>query len=168
MVKSGKGLGVLALLIAIGALSLSAYQLILPSPSGGVSVIQNVWYDEETSIYFPPTSGYVEAIPDLYIMASVNSGESLYVLFNAYASINNPSLGSFMSFKIFIDDYKLDEPHTEIHADSTLTNIFVFSVALQYSNSSLSAGTYNITCRAYSGHSGNRIYDSSLFIQTSI
>ena len=35
MGKSGKGLGILALLIAIGALGLSAYQFILPSPSEG-------------------------------------------------------------------------------------------------------------------------------------
>jgi hypothetical protein len=101
-------------------------------------------------------------------MATVNSGESLYVLFNAYASINNPSSGSFIQFKIYIDDNAIDEPHSEIQADSTLTLPFLFSVALQYSTSSLSAGTYNITCRAYSGGISNRIYDSSLFVQTYI
>ena len=39
MGKSGKGLGILALLIAIGALGLSAYQFILPSPSEGLFLL---------------------------------------------------------------------------------------------------------------------------------
>ena len=168
MGKFGKGFGIFALLIAIGALGLSAYQIILPSPSGGGSIVRNVWYDEGNSTYIPPTAGYVEAIPGLYIMATVNSGESLYVLFNAYASIANPSLGSYMAFKIFIDDTAINEPHIQIQTDKTSTFPFELSVTLQYSDSNLSAGIYNITCRAYSGGSNNRIYDSSLFIQTYI
>ncbi|GAH65415.1 unnamed protein product [marine sediment metagenome] len=109
MGKSGKGLGILALIIAIGALGLSAYQFILPSPSGGGSNVRNVWYDEHTSTFFPITSGY-GAIPGLHVMATVNSGESLYVLFNAFAFIQNPSLGFFIHFKIYIDENAIDEP----------------------------------------------------------
>ena len=71
MGKSGKGLGIFALLIAIGALGLGAYQIILPSLSGGGSNVRNVWYDEQTSTFYPITSGY-GAIPGLYIMATVN------------------------------------------------------------------------------------------------
>ncbi|GAH02358.1 unnamed protein product [marine sediment metagenome] len=62
MGKSGKGLSVLALIIAIGALGLSIYPIIAPSPSGGGSNVRNVWYDEQTSTFFPITSGY-GAIP---------------------------------------------------------------------------------------------------------
>ena len=167
MGKSGKGFGILALLIAIVALGLGAYQIILPSPSEGGSNVRNVWYDEQTSTFFPITSGY-GAIPGLYIMATVNSGESLYVLFNAFAFINNPSLGFFISFKIYIDENAIDEPMAEIQPDSTLTAAQCFSVALQISTSNLSAGTYNITCRAYSGGSTNRLFDSSLYAQTYI
>ena len=167
MGKSGKGLGIFALMIAIGALGLSAYQFILPSPSEGASNVRNVWYDEQTSTFFPITSGY-GAIPGLYIMATVNSGESLYVLFNTFAFINNPSTGFFISFKIYIDENVIDEPKAEIAPDYTLTTAQSFSVTLQISINNLSAGTYNITCRAYSGGSSNRLFDSSLYVQTYI
>ncbi|GAH41018.1 unnamed protein product, partial [marine sediment metagenome] len=97
-----------------------------------------------------------------------NSGESLYVLFNAFALIQNPSLDFFIHFKIYIDENAIDEPKAEIMPDSTLTNAQAISVTLQISTSNLSAGTYNITCRAYSGGSTNRLFDSSLYAQTYI
>ena len=46
MGNSGKGLGIVALIIAIGALGLGVYPIILPSPSEGASNVRNVWYDE--------------------------------------------------------------------------------------------------------------------------
>ena len=101
-------------------------------------------------------------------MATVNSGESLYVLFNALVLFNNPSTGFFMNFKIYIDENAIDEPHVEIMPDYTLTNALAYPVTLQYANGNLSAGTYNITCRVYSGGTTNRILESSLFVQTYI
>ncbi|KKN18399.1 hypothetical protein LCGC14_0956090 [marine sediment metagenome] len=56
----------------------------------------------------------------------------------------------------------------KIAPDYTLTTAQSFSVTLQISINNLSAGTYNITCRAYSGGSSNRLFDSSLYVQTYI
>ena len=46
MGNSGKGLGIVALIIAIGALGLGLYPIILPSSSGGASNVRKVWYEE--------------------------------------------------------------------------------------------------------------------------
>ena len=58
MGKSGKGLGIFALLIAIIALGLGVYQIILPSPSEGPKIYvasndDTVFLDSGTLKYIP-------------------------------------------------------------------------------------------------------------------
>jgi len=73
MGKSGKGLGILALLIAIVALGLGAYQIILPSPSEGPKIYTDTNYaqiDLNTV-----TISYV--IPNLTVTYSANVGDNV-------------------------------------------------------------------------------------------
>ena len=112
----------------------------MPQPEG--ASVKKTWYDEKTTFTDPSTIGF-EAIDDLYIMATLNSGESLYVLFNAYARIADPSAGSWTFFRIYIDNNPIISAFTQIRADPTLTNTHCYSVALQYSKINMSAGIYN-------------------------
>ena len=75
MGKSGKGLGILALLIAIVALALGAYLIILPSPSEGPKIYTDTNYaqiDLNTA-----TISYV--IPNLTITYSANVGDNVLI-----------------------------------------------------------------------------------------
>ncbi len=91
MAKS-TGLAVFALIIAIGALGLGAYQVFLVSapttaPTGEESGIRNTWYDfHYASEYTNPTLTSIP-IDQLLINFTVNSGESAFFLFSTHARV---------------------------------------------------------------------------------
>ncbi len=81
MGKSGKGLGILALLIAIGALGLSAYQFILPSPSeGSLSEGPKIYYASNDDIVYLDF-GTIKYIPQLNVTYTTKAGDSVLIEF---------------------------------------------------------------------------------------
>ena len=113
MGKSGKGLGILALLIAIGALGLGVYQLILPSPSEGPKIYTDTNY---TQINLNTvTISYV--IPNLTVTYSANVGDN--VLLEYSGNVHYGIIGGTPELNIY---FYVDGAPPSPHAEMTLKN----------------------------------------------
>ena len=73
MGNSGKGLGIVALIIAIGALGLGVYPIILPSPSGGPRIYTDTNYEQIDL----NTVTISSTIPNLNVTYSANVGDNV-------------------------------------------------------------------------------------------
>lgn len=108
MAKS-TGLAVFALIIAIGALGLGAYQVFFVStPTSGDSGISNAWSDfHEGSVVTNPMDPTWIQVDQLLINFTVNAGESAFFLFSTSAFL---SATSFMEFRFALDSVRLNDP----------------------------------------------------------
>ena len=111
MGKSGKGLGIFALIIAIVALGLAAYQIILPSPSEGpkIYVASN---DDMILLDF----GTVKYIPQLNITYNTKWGDSVLLEYSCQIRLD-PSGGTSISIYFDING-TTPSSHIYVHADS--------------------------------------------------
>ncbi|MHA2038196.1 MAG: hypothetical protein ACW98X_17300 [Promethearchaeota archaeon] len=73
MGNSGKGIGIFALLIAIGALGFGVYQFILPSPSEG----QKIYTDTNYNQFDLNIATISSVIPNLNVTYSANVGDNV-------------------------------------------------------------------------------------------
>ena len=116
MGKSGKGLGILALLIAIGALGLGVYQIILPSPSEGPpSEGPKIYYASNDDIVYLDF-GTIKYIPQLNVTYTTKAGDSVLIEYTCQIRLD-PSGGTELDIYFELDDgYPSQNIH--LYADS--------------------------------------------------
>ena len=92
----GSGLALLALLIGFGGLGLGVYSVFIlpdtiiaqtltqvpapPTPPTNPSEIIQIWTKEQPAIYY--TGGSYNEVPDMDITITVNTGETVVIVFN--------------------------------------------------------------------------------------
>jgi len=155
---------VLALLIALGALGLGIFQIVITlAPSEESLGIRNVWSDfhniPETTF---PTSQDI-LVDDLLINFTVNSGESALFLFSAQALIIH---NSWLYIYFSLDGVKLagsNYPSVQIIDDQSN---WMIPVTFYYVSNTLSPGTHNVSIIINGDNIMNEISRCSLLVQT--
>jgi len=166
--SNGKGLGILALLIGISGLGLGVYTLVVPQ----VQVvdtnfgIQNTWFKYDSGTYATNPIGTDIFLDPLTINFTVNSGESVYFLFNTFALVSGAGLAS-IQFRFVLDGSIKGPPtYPEVYLASDGVAQYS-SVTLQISKV-ISVGFHNLTISIIGSDSTNGIKDSTLLVQTFI
>ena len=164
---SERSTGVILLgILAVAGLGLSGYmflknEIIFPS----ATVVRNVWYVEKFDSSYDPADSY-EDIPSMSILATVNTGESLYMLFNAHAGAYGSGAPSTIEIRVKMNGILLDRPYTYIGVTGGTTDTYS-TICLQYSNRTVPAGIYNISiCARRTASSTNWINDRTLLVYT--
>lgn len=167
--SSSKGLSVFALIIGIIGLGLAGYTFFLVLPIQTVkeqTSVQNMW---STSYNGPSIDVYnVDTIiPNLSVEATVYSGESLHVLYNTNVFMDCDGAIEILFVYVSLNGQKVGESATNFGANHD-HNIWG-QLSLQYSNSTISAGIYNISIIAFSTDPSNpnNLYDMTLLAFTS-
>ncbi len=162
MAKSqGKGLIVLALLLGLIGAGLGGYVFFdsVIGPMIGLDApyqeIHSYWVDDPG---FDPVNTNEVYIDPMQITINTTQTSSLYVMFNCYVYLIAVDL---VSVRIFINDVAVTGymRHSAVSTSRT-------SIALQYSNSSVPAGTYTIQVRGQVLDPNTWYYSLSLYVQT--
>ena len=166
--SNGKGLSILALLIGISGLGLGVYTLVFPQ----VQVvdtnfgIQNTWFKYDPTAYSTTIINTDLIIDSLTIIFTVNSGESVYFLFNTWAGVFGAGL-TVLQINFVLDGLIKSPPaYPEVNFASDGVDQYG-SVTLQVAKI-LSAGSHNITISIKGTYASNGIKDSTLLVQTFI
>lgn len=129
-----------------------------------MSVIKT-YYAEHPTAYTTASEDAWYAIPDLSITIDVDKGEQVYVSFTCTASIIAVSSVTVMHFLVRINtDLILDSEVIVGYTGVSPTSPNVYSVALQYQDDALAAGSHTITIMTERECDGN-IANSVLYIQ---
>ena len=165
----GSGLAVLALLIGLGGLGLGLYSVfILPNTiiaqTTNNSEIKQIWTKEQPAVYYT-TGSYVE-VPDMDLTITVNTGETVVIIFNGnfYGSVGVLMGGiRFMRDNVLIPnsmrDFNIETTGGILMANSIMAHILI---------DGLVAGTYEIELQAYGNGVNDRLNDGVLIIYTFI
>lgn len=163
--ERSSGLAILALLIAIGALGIGVYQVIAPAAPPEGSGIRNTWYKfDYASRYTNPTTTLI-IIDQLTIDFTVSSGESVYCLFNTWATVDT---GGFIQFNFILDGVYLSGPTHPWWVLRATGSSIEAPVSLQISLDTVLAGAHNMTISIYGNDVDNEIFSSTLLVQTYI
>ena len=167
MAKSS-GLAVFALIIAIGALGLGAYQVFFVSaPTSEKSRITNTWYDfhyaaEKTS----PASTQLP-IDQLLINFTVNSGESAFFLFSTFATVY-AGTPSYIQLNFALDGAPLSGPQYPWWVFETFGSRLSAPVSFHIALETISHEAHNVSIFIYGNNVNNEIFSSTLLVQTYI
>jgi hypothetical protein len=156
MGKGGVALGILALLIGAGGLTLGVITFFDQQKT-------DFWYDYKEAIYTPPDLVYV-TVPDLYVIVELNSPSTLHILFTTSTRIL-PDLVGFadMIFYFWVDGVRLLDPFTRAGPFEGNATYQYIPVALQHSQT-FSAGIHNISIVVISETAGNLMRSSSITV----
>lgn len=152
----------LALIIAIGALGLGIYQIVITFfPSEENISIRNVWYDyHHSSEYTFPTSTDIR-VEELLINFTVNPGESVLFLFSTLTTV---IYGSSLYIKFPIDgDLIVDFPFLHIIDDQSNA---MMPVSFHFVSNTISPGNHNVSITIRGENFMNEISRTSLLVQT--
>jgi hypothetical protein len=166
--SNGKGLGILALIIGISGLGLGVYTIVFPQVQDVDTNfgIQNTWFKYDSSTYGTAPIGTDLVIAALTINFTVNSGESVYFLFNTFALVSGAGLAT-IQFKFVLDGLIKSPPaYPEVYFASDSVDQYG-SVTLQIAKV-ISVGSHNLTICIKGSHTTNGIKDSTLLVQTFI
>jgi hypothetical protein len=173
-------LGVLALILSLGALGLSVYQIIFiegpPGPPGtdgvdgidGVDAVRNSWYTFHYSQVFTNPISTVIPVTQLLINFTVNSGESVYFLFNTWARVDTTATNNLIQFNFVLDGLMLSGPTHPYWAYYTFDERSEAPISCQISLDTVTAGAHNVTISIFGNDVDNNIRSSTLFVQTYI
>ncbi|MFW9827727.1 MAG: hypothetical protein ACFFEY_09050 [Candidatus Thorarchaeota archaeon] len=166
--SNGKGLSILALLIGISGLGLGIYTFVFPPVQVQVVDtnfgIQNTWFKYDPTIYGTNPINTDIIIEPLIINFTVNLGESVYFLFNAWAG----AFGALVSILQvhFVLDGVLKAPPDYPLVTFGSDNVDQYgSVTLQVAKT-ITAGSHNITISIIGNYASNGISESTLMVQT--
>ena len=164
----GSILGILALIIGIGALGIGGYNLFVQTTQTGQR-IGNTWYKSVEGLFSCSPAYTYTTFSDLTIQFSIKSGESAYFSYNGYIfmRLTSPTTGP-TSLEVYfsLDGQRLDFPHIEAQDYYDGSTYLRLPASLQYYNSTLTAGAHNITIVLYGNYNINGVMDSTLFVQT--
>ena len=161
-------LAFLALILGVAGLGMGFYSILqnLQLQNLPKSGIQKTWYVfEGTPYYTSPITTSID-IDDLLINFTVNSGESVYFLFNSRYYLF-PMTDSEIFINFVLDGNGLNSPvypsgwyrsDDEVLGDATL----------QLSTDTIPPGNHNVTIRIRGSSAANSIISSTFLIQTFI
>jgi len=177
--SSGKGAAIFAIILAIGGLGLGAYSfwhfdnvisgLTPTTPTSEDTIVKGAWYAEYLVHQTPSIFPTFTILKNMNINVTVNSGESVYISFNAKYTIDNTGVYEYIESHIYQDGVIIDQPYAYVGEVNSGSSDSLRMVSLQYSISGLTAGSYNFSIRAAATNGpDNRIDDTILYIQTYI
>ena len=178
--SSGKGGAIFAIILALGGLGFGAYSfwhfnnvisgLSTPTtPTSEDTIVKGAWYAEYLDFpIIPSVHPTYTQLPKMNINITVNSGESVYISFNAKYTIDNSGVYEYVESFIYQDGVMIDEPYAYVGEVNSGSSNTLRMVSLQYSISGLAAGYYNFSIRATSSSAFNGIDHPVLYIQTYI
>ncbi|KKK42294.1 hypothetical protein LCGC14_0543290 [marine sediment metagenome] len=167
MAKS-TGLAVFALIIAIGALGLGAYQVFFVSaPTSEKSGITNTWYDFHYASENTNPASTQLPIDQLLINFTVNSGESAFFLFSTYATVY-AGAPSHLQINFALDGAVLSGPQHPWWVLETFGSRISTPVSFHLALETISPGAHNVSIFIYGNNVNNGIFSSTLLVQTYI
>ncbi len=176
--RTGRGIAILAFILAASGLGFGGFSFIyfnnlIPtsptSPTGEENIVQEIWYAEYLTHQTPSQHPTYTTLTNMQIVITVNTGESVYISYNAKYTIDNSGVYEYIESYIFQNGTAIPAPYAYVgEVNSVALTDSLRMVSLQYSISGLAAGDYNFSIRAATGDNtgGNRIDDTTLFIQT--
>jgi hypothetical protein len=173
MGKSGKGLAILAFILALGGLGFGGFSffyfsnLIPASTTTSGKVVQDIWYAEYLTHQTPSEHPTYTTLTNMQLVITVNQGESVYISFNAKYTIDNSGVYEYIESFIYQNGTMIPAPYAYVGEVNSGSQDSLRMVSLQYSISGLAVGDYEFSIRATTGNNAfNRIDDTILFIQT--
>jgi hypothetical protein len=163
----GSGLAIFALLIGFGGLGLGLYSVfILPdtiiAQTTNNSEIIQIWTKEQPAVYYT-TGSYVE-VPDMDLTITVNSGETVVILFNGqFYGTPGILLGGIRFMR---DNVEIPNSRRDFNIETTGGILMGNSITAHILIDSLAAGTYEIELQAYGNGGSDRLDDGVLIIYT--
>ena len=170
----GSGLALFALLIGFGGLGLGVYSVfILPDtiiantmsqiPTNPSEIVQ-IWTKEQPAVYYTDTSYY--DIPDMDLTITVNTGESVLILFNGLFKGQPGVLAGGVRF--MRDNVEVLNSRRDFNIETSFGVLMAYSLTANVLIENLAAGTYEIEVQAYGHGVSDRIEDGLLVIYTFI
>jgi hypothetical protein len=163
---SGKVLALVALLLALGGLSLQLYSMFIIQPD---ITTRKTWYAENPDSYnTDPIDSFI-LIPNLYVSIDLKAGESVYFLFICRAAVWENGGINYVQVNLAIDGIRIPDAVNQVQLN-TGSGILINRVPLtfQYSTSSLAIGIHTITVLMIGGDTSNYVVYSTLLVQTYI
>ena len=177
----GSGLALFALLIGFGGLGLGVYSVFIlpdtiiaqtltqvpapPTPPTNPSEIIQIWTKEQPAIYY--TGGSYNEVPDMDITITVNTGETVVIVFNGQF-YGSPGL-LYGGVRFMRDNVEIPNSRRDFSIETTGVVITGNSITAHILIDNLVAGTYEIELQAYGGGDGSdRLDDALLIIYTFI
>ena len=172
--RTGRGIAILALILAASGLGFGGFSfiyfnnLIPTSTTGEGNIVQEIWYAEYLTSQTPSQHPTYTTLTNMQIVITVNTGESVYISYNAKYTIDNSGVYEWIESYIFQNGTAIPAPYAYVGEVNSEAVDSLRMVSLQYSISGLAAGDYEFSIRAATGDNtgGNRIDDTTLFIQT--
>ncbi|MFX1310516.1 MAG: hypothetical protein ACFFB6_13940 [Promethearchaeota archaeon] len=166
MAKSS-GLALAALIIAIGALGLGIYQVVLVIAPPVESGIKHTWYAFHYSAV--PTNPITTTITvdQLTIDFTVSSGESVYFHLNTWADVD-AGANQYIQINFVLDGVQLSGPTYPWWVIRTTASRIEVPISCQLSLDTVTAGAHNATINIYGSDIDNDISSSTLLVQTYI
>ncbi len=172
--RTGRGIAILAFILAASGLGFGGFSfiyfnnLIPTSTTGEGNIVQEIWYAEHLTHQTPSQHPTYTTLTNMQIVITVNTGESVYISYNAKYTIDNSGVYEWIESYIFQNGTAIPAPYAYVGEVNSEAVDSLRMVSLQYSISGLAAGDYNFSIRATTGDNtgDNRIDDTILFIQT--
>lgn len=168
--SNGKGLAILALLVGISGLGLSAYSVIIvPAQIGETSTfgIQHTWFAHDLEVHVTNPSLTNITIDALTIDFFVFSGEYVYILFNTQASLAEVTTANIF-VNLVLDGTIVGNPDYPQAYFNSNNAAQIGPITLQVATNRIPPGTHNITICIYGTEITHQIWDSTLLVQTYI
>lgn len=172
--RTGRGIAILAFILAASGLGFGGFSfiyfnnLIPTSTTGEGNIVQEIWYAEYLTHQTPSQHPTYTTLTNMQIVITVNTGESVYISYNAKYTIDNSGVYEWIESYIFQNGTAIPAPYAYVGEVNSEAVDSIRMVSLQYSISGLAAGDYEFSIRATTGDNtgDNRIDDTILFIQT--
>ncbi|MFX1233953.1 MAG: hypothetical protein ACFFBY_05270 [Promethearchaeota archaeon] len=166
--SKGKGLSILALLIALSGLGLGIYTFVFPpvQVSDTNFEIQETWFNSySTDVFTNPIASFI-VIDPLLLNFTVNPGESVHFLYIGMAAVFGGGL-SLIQINFVLDGTIQAHPVGPQCIFASDSADQYGSVALQ-ATKILSPGLHNVTISVWGTNSSNGVTSNSLLVQTFI
>lgn len=148
MGNSGKGLGIIALIIAIGALFLGVWQIIIPTPSTQPRI-----YSDTNNNTFYLNLNADRLIPNLNVSYTASAGDSVLLEFCCQVSIE--IMGTTTIELYFEIDGSPPSPYAEMSVIGQSPNTVLHApFTMKYNIESNSSGTHIVKIMTYIDDAG--------------
>jgi len=162
-VVKGKGLAIFALIIGISGLGLGVYSLVIPPRQ--ISGIQKTWFIYDSGVHFTNPTYTDIPINAIKINFTVKSGESVYGIFNTWATLVEIGEAAII-FNFALDGFVITSPVSPEVIFSSDHLAISGSVTLQMATDTILPGLHSITINIQGNFLNNAIEESTLLIQT--
>ena len=131
----------------------------------GIDAVRNTWYDfHYTETPTNPASTFI-TVDQLTINFTVSSGESVYFQYNSKATVY-AGTPSYIQFNFVLDGVMLAGPQYPWWSILTMDDRIEVPVSIQLSLDTITAGTHNVTVSIFGNDINNKVFSSTLLVQT--